>query len=225
MNDRIHSFNNDVLGDYDAVEIASLIRKKEINPKELIEATITRAHKINHQINAIVYEKSLNDIKNNVNGFFAGVPIYFKEITLVKGMPAHYGSEAFEGAKPAKKTDPIAKQILSMGFVNMGTSSMPEFGFTCSTEFPNLENTLNPWNLKYTAGGSSGGAAALVASGIVPIAHSADGGGSIRIPAASCGLIGLKPSRDRLLMSSAFDKQAVKISTDGVITRSVRDTA
>ena len=102
---------------------------------------------------------------------------------------------------------------------------MPEFGFTCSTEFPNQKDTRNPWNSAHTAGGSSGGAAALVSAGVLPIAHSADGGGSTRIPAACCGMVGLKATRGRLCYSKLFATQIVEIASDGVITRSVRDTA
>jgi amidase len=102
---------------------------------------------------------------------------------------------------------------------------MPEFGFTCTTEFVNAPATCNPWNIKHSPGGSSGGAAALVAAGVLPIAHAADGGGSIRIPAGACGLVGLKPTRGRLLKSTLFKSQIVEIATDGIISRSVRDTA
>ena len=225
---RIHSFSDDVLGERDAVEIARLLKSGELNTTEVIEATIKRANQVNPDINAVVYEnyeKALESSKKDLNGFFAGVPIYFKDMTTIKGIPTTYGSEAFEGAKPAKKNDAMAKKILSMGFVTMGTSSMPEFGFSCSTEFPNLKNTLNPWHTAYTAGGSSGGAAALVSSGVLPMSHSADGGGSTRIPAACCGLVGLKPSRGRILLSKSMETQLLHIAIDGVLSRSVRDTA
>ena len=106
----------------------------------------------------------------------------------------------------------------------LGKSTMPEFGFLPSTEFANDEATRNPWNSEHSPGGSSGGAAALVAAGVVPIAHAADGGGSIRIPAAACGLVGLKPTRRRLIPSAHARSQLVEIVTDGVVTRTVRDT-
>lgn len=114
--------------------------------------------------------------------------------------------------------------MLDMGLIAIGKSTMPEFGFTPSTEFPASEPTRNPWNLDHSAGGSSGGSAALVAAGVVPIANAADGGGSIRIPAAVCGLVGLKPSRGRLPKAQAAEP-FVGLVTDGVVTRSVRDTA
>ena len=160
--------------------------------------------KVDPRLNAIVtdcYDKGLESANGSKAGYFAGIPTFIKDLTLVEGIPTYFGSEAFATAKPATKTDPIAKQIFAQGFVNLGTSSLPEFGFTCSTEFENQPDTCNPWNTRHTAGGSSGGAAALVAAGVVPLAHSADGGGSTRIPAACCGVIGLKPSRGRLLKS------------------------
>ncbi len=228
MPNRIHSFSNDILVENDAVALAELVWNRDVSPAEIIRATIARAEKVNPTINAIVfenYEQAIKDAAQSSNGFFSGIPIYFKDLTFVKGIPTHFGTEALVGAKPQTKTDPIAKQILSMGFINMGTSTMPEFGFTCSTEFPHTDPTVNPWNPNHSAGGSSGGAGALVAAGVLPIAHAADGGGSIRIPAACCGVVGLKPTRGRILLSSCFDQQLVEICIDGVITRSVRDTA
>jgi len=225
---RTHSFTNDLLGERDAVELATLIKKKEIQSSEVVAACIKRAQQVNPALNAIVtdcFDKAITEAANPAPGFFSGIPIFFKDMTQVEGMPTYFGSEAFANAKAATETDPIARQIFSQGFVNLGTSSMPEFGFTCSTEFPNQKDTCNPWNTLHTAGGSSGGAAALVAAGVVPIAHSADGGGSTRIPAACCGVVGLKPTRGRLCYSKLFERQIVEISTDGVITRSVRDTA
>ena len=225
---RIHSFTNDVLGDDDAVAIAQRIKNKEISSAEVTEACIRRAEKVNPQLQAITYsnyEKAREEAKKEHTGYFAGIPTFIKDLSNIEGHVTRFGSEAFLNMPPSKKTDPIVKQILSQGFIHLGNSSLPEFGFTCSTEFPHLEDTRNPWNVDYTAGGSSGGAAALVAAGVVPIAHSADGGGSTRIPAACCGLVGLKASRGRVLPSEMFRKQIVEVAIDGVITRSVRDTA
>lgn len=226
---RVHGFADDVLADLDGVAIAGLVKSKKVTAAEVVAASIARAKKVDPTLRAVVtdlYENGLTLANKPLNkGFFAGVPTFIKDMTLVKGVKTYFGSEAFANTKPATKTDPIAQQILAQGFINLGTSSMPEFGFTCSTEFPSLNDTRNPWNIGHSAGGSSGGAAALVAAGVVPIAHSADGGGSTRIPAACCGLVGLKPSRGRLLRSSIFNTQVVDIAIDGVITRSVRDTA
>lgn len=227
-NKRVHSFSDDVLGDLDGIGLAKLIKNKDLKPEEVIAAAIARAELVNPHIHAIMtkhFEHGLANADKHQEGPFGGVPMFFKDMTLVEGVPTYFGSEAFLNAKPAKTTDPIAQQILAQGFVNLGSSTMPEFGFTCSTEFPHLEDTRNPWNIGHTAGGSSGGSAALVAAGVVPLAHSADGGGSTRIPASCCGLVGLKPSRGRILKSSMLQKQLVDIAIDGVITRSVRDTA
>lgn len=228
MHKRIHSFTDDALGNLDATGIAELIKNKELQAKEVVAAAIERAKKVNPEINAIVtdcFDKALANADQHTKGFFAGTPIFFKDMTGVAGMPNYYGTKAFDGAKPVKKNDPISNQILAQGFVNLGTSTMPELGITCATEFADAPPTCNPWNPEYSVGGSSGGAGALVAAGVVPLAHSADGGGSTRIPAACCGLVGLKPTRGRILLSKMFAKQIVEIAIDGVVTRTVRDTA
>ncbi len=227
-NKKSHSFTPDVLGTLDATAIAALIKNKELQASEVVAASIARAKAVNPAINAIVtdnFEVALKNANNINTGFFQGIPTFIKDMTLVEGIPCYFGSEAFSNAKPSKKTDAIAKQIFDQGFVNMGTSSLPEFGFTCTTEFANQKPTRNPWNLNHSTGGSSGGSAALVAAGVVPLAHSADGGGSTRIPAAACGLVGLKPQRGRILLSSMLETQIVDLAIDGVITRTVRDTA
>lgn len=228
QNKRIHSFSNDVLGTDDAYALAQKVKNKEVSAEEIVTASIARAEKVNHHLHAIVtknYEAALEKAKSSPSGFFGGVPTYIKDLTNIKGIKTFYGSEAFKNIKASKHTDAIAKQIFSQGFVHMGQSSTPEFGFTCSTEMIHEEDTRNPWDTDYSCGGSSGGAAALVASGVVPIAHSADGGGSTRIPASCCGLVGLKASRGRLLASKMFETQIIDIAIDGMISRSVRDTA
>lgn len=228
MSKKVHAFDNDVLGNLDAVALADLIKNKQLTSEEVVNATIKRANKVNPKLNAIVtenYEQALNISKTKQTGFFAGVPIYFKDLTNIKGLPTYQGSEALKNVPASSKTDDIAKKILSMGFVNMGMTTLPEFGFACATEFPDKPATLNPWNIDHSPGGSSGGAGALVASGVLPMAHSADGGGSTRIPAACCGAVGLKATRGRLLLSKIFHNQLVEVAIDGVISRTVRDTA
>lgn len=225
---RVHSFTNDVLSDLDGVAIADLIKKKEVTAQEVTEAVIARANRVNPTLNAIVderYESARLTAQQPTEGFFAGLPTYFKDLTFFEGHKTYFGAAAFTNPKPSKVTDPIAKQILAQGFTNLGTTTLPEFGLACSTEFPDTKPTTNPWNTAHTAGGSSGGAGALVAAGVVPIAHSADGGGSTRIPASCCGLVGLKATRGRLLASGLFKSQIVEIAIDGVVTRTVRDTA
>lgn len=228
MGKKVHAFSNDVLGNLDAVALANLIKNKEVSSEEVVKATIERANKVNPKLNAIVtpnYKDALDASKTGFDGFFAGVPMYFKDLTRLKGLPMYHGSEALQNTQVSKTTDPIAKKILSMGFVNMGTTTLPEFGFACATEFPNKPATLNPWNTDHSPGGSSGGAGTLVAAGVLPMAHSADGGGSTRIPASCCGAVGLKATRGRLLLSKIFHNQLVEVAIDGVISRTVRDNA
>lgn len=228
MNKRIHSFTDDLLSDHDAVALAALIKSKKISSKEVVQTSIDRANRVNPSLQAIItenFENALSSAEKASDGFFAGVPIFFKDLVNIVDLPTYHGSQSLVNSKAFKTTDPIANKILNMGFVNMGKSTMPDFGLSCSTEFPSKAATLNPWNPDYSCGGSSGGAAALVAAGVVPIAHSADGGGSTRIPAACCGLVGMKATRGRLLLSDIFKKQLVEIAIDGIISRSVRDTA
>ena len=226
---KVHSFTEDALGELDAVGISDRIKNKEISPEEAVAASIVRAQTVNPNINAIVtelYDRARKEAAVVKDAPFAGVPMFFKDMLMVKGVPVHHGSSAFSSTpKAATFTDPIVKQIYAQGFVNLGMSTMPEFGFTASTEFADKDPTRNPWNTDHSAGGSSGGSAALVAAGVVPIAHAADGGDSIRIPAGACGLVGLKASRGRLLQASKFKRQPVEIAIDGVVSRSVRDTA
>ncbi len=225
---RVHAFTNDALGEDDAVGLALKVKNKEVSPEELVKASIARAEKVEPHLNAIItktFDQALLDAKKEPRGFFGGVPMFMKDLTNIEGVKTFYGSEALMNVPPSKKTDPIAKQIFSQGFIHMGQSTLPEFGFTCTTEFTHQKDTRNPWDLDYSTGGSSGGSAALVAAGVLPMAHTADGGGSTRIPAACCGLVGLKASRGRLLASELFQQQIIEVAIDGVTSRSVRDTA
>ena len=226
---RLHTFGDDALGDHDGVELARMVREREVSAVELIDAAIARAQAAG-PLGAIVLESferaraEATRTSTDTSGAFTGVPTFIKDQIDVVGQPTRYGSEAHTNARPAKRTDPVARQLFDMGLISLGKSTLPEYGLVPSTEFPAAEPTRNPWNLDRTAGGSSGGAAALVAAGVVPLAHTADGGGSTRIPAACCGLVGMKPSRGRL-PDSAMQDPFVRITTDGVVSRSVRDTA
>jgi amidase len=223
-----HAFGDDALAQHDATALAALVRDKECSPAEIAAAAVARARAVDPTLRAVAvdgYDDALASSTRPLTGPFAGVPTFIKDMIDVQGMPTRYGSQAFAAALPASRTDPLAAQMLQMGMLCLGKSTMPEFGLTPSTEFPHRAPTRNPWNLDHSAGGSSGGAAALVAAGVVPIAHTADGGGSTRIPAACCGLVGLKPSRGRLLASASTAHQIIGIVADGVTTRSVRDTA
>ena len=161
---KVHSFTDDALGELDAVAIAQRIKNKEISPKEAVSASIERANVVNPHINAIVterYKLALKEAQKVSYAPFAGVPMFIKDMVEIEGMPAHHGTPANKNAKAATTTDPIAHQMFAQGFVNLGMSTMPEFGFTASTEFLSGEPTRNPWNLNHSAGGSSGGSAAV----------------------------------------------------------------
>jgi amidase len=224
---RVHAFSGDLLGERDATDLATAIRSGELHPREVVEATMIRAHKVEHAIHAIeltVHGQALRDAQRPLGGFFAGVPMYVKDNTDIAGIPSQHGSDAVNG-RPARKHSGFGAQLMAQGFVCMGKSRMPEFGLNASTEFVNHPPTRNPWNIDHSCGASSGGAAALVAAGVIPMAHANDGGGSIRIPAACCGLVGLKPSRGRLIDVEAASKLPINLVADGMVSRSVRDTA
>jgi amidase len=155
---------------------------------------------------------------------FAGVPTFVKGVSALAGLPNRLGSRAVP-ATPAAATSPEVEQFLSTGLVNLGLSTTPEFGLVATTEPALTGATRNPWSLEHSTGGSSGGAAALVASGVVPIAHGSDGGGSIRIPAACCGIVGLKPSRGRMAAPPLPKIIPIDAGANGVVSRTVRDTA
>ncbi len=224
---RLHAFRQDVMLDHDAVGLAQLLARREVSAAEVCDAAIGRAKSIDPQLCAIqlpCFSTARAQSHQRSQGLFAGVPTFIKDNMDVKGLPTNFGSAAFT-AKSAKVTDPFIRQFLSQGFTVLGKTKMPEFGLNGSTEYKGQEPTHNPWHLEHTAGGSSGGAAALVAAGVVPIAHGNDGGGSIRIPAACCGLVGLKATRGRFVKSIAARMLPVNIISEGVLTRSVRDTA
>jgi len=227
-NNTCHAFEADILQDHDAVELANLLKAKEISQEEVVKAAIKRAQKINPHLNAVefdCYDHALKQSRFSPNpGYFSGVPTFIKDNTPVQGMPTNHGSAAINSA-PAEEHGPYAKQYLDQGFALLGKSTLPEFGFNATTEPAHKEPTRNPWNTDYSTGASSGGAAALVASGVVPLAHANDGGGSIRIPAACCGLIGLKPSRGRHVLSDQSKSLPLNIISEGIVSRSVRDTA
>lgn len=227
MSKRCNAFTNDALGNLDACGVAEVIANKEISPAEAVEAAIARSEKVDPDLNAIVLKtfddaRQLDDLKKN--GAFYGVPTFFKDTDNIKGYPTQMGTGAFS-SKKAKKNSRFVNQFLSMGVSSLGKTTLPEFGLLCSTENERWAVTRNPWNTDYTSGGSSSGSAALVTSGAVPIASGNDGAGSIRIPSAICGLVGLKPSRHRIYGLDGTEMMPVEIVHQGVLTRSVRDTA
>jgi amidase len=227
MKKQISAFTNDALGNLDAVGIAEAIANKKISVAEATEAAIQRAEKVNGELNAIVV-KTYDDARNynalKSDGMLYGVPTFIKDNENIKGYPTQLGTGSFI-SKIAKKNSKYVNQMVSTGLNNLGKSTLPEFGLICSTENERWGITRNPWNTDYTTGGSSSGSAALVASGVVPIASANDGAGSIRIPAACCGLVGLKPTRHRLVPMDGSELMPLQIVYEGVLTRSVRDTA
>ncbi|MGB3049882.1 MAG: amidase [Polyangiales bacterium] len=218
---------DDVLGTDDAVEIARRIRRREIQPREAVEAAIARAERVNPSLNAIatpLFDAARLEAEQPQSGVFAGVPSFIKDNEAVAGAPLLHGSRGLPN-RPSEKSSPFVEQFLSLGLINLGKTTMPEFGLTGTTEALVYGPTHNPWKLGFSPGGSSGGSAALVAAGVVPIAHANDGGGSTRIPASCCGLVGLKPSRGRLIDIEGAALFPVKIVHQGMLSRSVRDTA
>ena len=223
----VHAFVDDALGGSDATEIARRIQDKEVSPAEVAMAAVGRAEAVQPRLNAVEhpdYERSLRVADDLPAGRLRGVPTFVKDNVDVVGLPTNHGTRAFT-ASPARTDGPFVRELRAQGLNVLGKSRLPEFGFSASTEYADAEPVRNPWNPDYSAGASSGGSAALVAAGVVPLAHANDGGGSIRIPAAVCGLVGLKPTRGRLVSDAADDKMPVRIVTQGMLTRSVRDTA
>jgi amidase len=224
---RASAFCEDVLGTADAVEIARRIRSREIQALEAVDAAIARAERVNSSLNAIatpLFDAARKEAGRSQSGALAGVPSFIKDNEAVAGAPLLHGSRGLPN-RPAEKNSPFVEQFLSFGLNNLGKTTMPEFGLTGTTEALVYGPTHNPWRLGFSPGGSSGGSAALVAAGVVPIAHANDGGGSTRIPASCCGLVGLKPSRGRLVDMDGARLFPVKIVHQGMLSRSVRDTA
>lgn len=223
----VHAFNDDVLSNMDATDVAESIRRGELSSKEVCEASLKRLHKVNPALNAVAHEcfnLALEQSEHLPKGFFSGVPFFVKDNLALEGLPMTNGSAAISD-HTRRTSDPFVKQALAMGFNALGKSRLPELGLSCAAEYPDGSYVANPWNSKHVAGGSSGGAAALVASGVVPIAHGNDGAGSLRIPAAMCGLFSLKCTRGRHVLTNLSRPLPLDIITEGVLTRSVRDCA
>ncbi|MGH1335009.1 MAG: amidase [Aureispira sp.] len=224
MKNTIHAYKNDLLGTLDATALAEHLRQKDFTAQELASCAINRAQTINPRLNAIAYadfERALQQAIQVEQGIWAGIPIFIKDLIHVEGMPTRQGSAGI-GDKLHKKNEKITQQLLSLGVLPLGKSITSEFGLMPTSETLLHGITQNPMAVGYSTGGSSGGAGALVASGIVPVAHAADGGGSIRIPASCCGLVGFKPSRGRDV-DSPTKPLPIDIVVQGVLTRSVRD--
>ncbi|UXA19836.1 amidase [Mycobacterium sp. SMC-4] len=227
--DRISAFRDDALGELDAVGLVQALRAGDVAPAEVVEAAIARAESVNSTLNGLAFEafdraRARAVQRHRHGGFFDGVPSFIKDNVAVAGMPTMSGTDAWH-PRPVADNGDFARSYLSTGLVPLGKTALSEFGFSASAEHPRLGPVRNPWNPEHTAGASSSGSGAFVAAGVVPIAHANDGGGSIRIPAACNGLVGLKPSRGRLPLDKDMRQMPLRIVHNGVVTRSVRDTA
>ncbi|WP_203337250.1 amidase [Nocardioides limicola] len=224
---RVHAYSDDALGDSDAVDLNRRLASGHVSIPEVVDAAITRTERVAADLGAVAMEtfQAARDLAAEPSpGWFAGIPTFIKDNVAVAGLPTQQGCDAFV-SKPAKADGDFVRMYRATGLVPLGKTQLSEFGFSASAEHPRLGPVRNPWHIEYSAGASSSGSAALVAAGAVPIAHANDGGGSIRIPAAVNGLVGLKPTRGRLPQDALLRQMPVRIVADGVVTRSVRDTA
>ena len=215
-----------------ALTTAAAIRSKEVSPLEVLDACLARVDEVDDRVNAVIWRddeqaraaaKRAGDAVTAGDDLppFHGVPIPIKDLTPVEGWPATYGSNGAPSG-PAVESELVVKRLEHAGFLLAGRTNTPEFGPITVTENVRYGATRNPWDLDRSPGGSSGGAGAAVAAGMFPIAHGNDGGGSIRIPASCCGLVGLKPSRGRVpTLVTGWEGAAV----EGVLTRTVADAA
>jgi amidase len=215
----------------DATAQAELVRRGDATPIELVEAAIDRIERVDPAINAVIHPRFEAARKEAVgdlpDGPFRGVPLLLKDLgPRSAGDPYHAGNLALKRAGTRGAHDSsIVRRLRAAGFVVVGRTNVPENGSIITTEPVAYGPARNPWDPDHSTGGSSGGSAAAVAAGCTPVAHANDGGGSIRIPAANCGLVGLKPSRGRVTQAPEHGEQWMGGVVDGAVTRTVRDTA
>jgi amidase len=214
---------------YDGLGLAELVKKKKVSPAELCETAISRIEKLNPRLNAVIH--AMFDIGRKTagsklpDGLFKGVPFLIKDlISTYAGVPFRCGSKAYRNFIPDRDSELVIR-FKNAGFNILGKTNTPEFGLMAVTEPELFGPTRNPWNTDHTPGGSSGGSAAAVASGMVPLASGGDGGGSIRIPSSYCGLFGLKPTRGRNPIGPVSGEGWQGAVAEHVITRTVRDSA
>ncbi len=214
---------------FDALGLAELVSAKKVTPREIIEAAISQIEKLNPLINAVIYkdfEAALNKAEGTIpKGPFSGVPFLLKDlVSACSGQPLAMGCKGYQDYIPDHDSE-LVKRFKNAGTIILGKTNTPEFGLLGITE-PELHGpTRNPWNREHTPGGSSGGSAAAVAAGMVPMASGGDGGGSLRIPAAYCGLFGLKPTRGRVPAGPDYGEKWQGAVVEHVVSRSVRDSA
>ena len=223
--------NND-LSKLDATAQAELVRKKEVTPLELVDNAIAVIERVNPQINAVItplFEKARAQARDASlpDGPFRGVPLLLKDLGCASGGdPIYNGARLFRDARFVAPYDTyLGAKFKAAGFINVGKTNTPEFGLTVTTEPEAFGASRNPWDVTRSTGGSSGGSAAAVAARMVAVAHANDGGGSIRIPASECGLVGLKPTRGRVSPGPDLGEFWAGLAIEGVVSRSVRDTA
>lgn len=219
----------DNYSDYDGVGLAELVQSKQVTPTELVEAAIARVERHNPRLNAVVF-KAFDEARRVAggplpDGPFRGVPFLIKDLGMpVAGWPHSHGSRFAQDVVDTEDGG-LTARYRAAGVIPLGRTNTPEYGITGTTESAALGPCRNPWNPAHISGGSSGGSASAVAAGIVPMAHASDGLGSIRIPAACCGLVGLKVTRDRNPnLPDGFD-YALGNVVDHVVSRTVRDSA
>jgi amidase len=224
---RVHAFGDDALGAHDAVGLVEALHSGAVSVREVVEAAIARTERVDPDLNAVAfaaYDEARVQARRPHGGFFSGVPSFIKDNVDVAGMPTCDGTDAWVG-RPCPRDGDFARMYKLTGLIPLGKTRLSEYGFLPSAEHPRLGAVRTPWSTAHTAGASSAGSAALVAAGAVPLAHANDGGGSIRIPASVNGLVGLKPTRGRLAQDKMMREMPVQIVSDGVVTRTVRDTA
>ena len=216
--------------DYDGLGLAELVARGDVSALELVDEAIARIEALNPTLNCVVFEafdqaRKWATEQNAPGASFRGVPTLLKDnLGFCQGMPTTFGSN-YIPAVPMPINATLVERMRAAGMIPVGKSNAPEFGLVCTTEPLRYGPARNPWNLAHSTGGSSGGAAAAVAAGIVPLAHANDGGGSIRIPAACCGLVGLKPTRARNPLGPLMGDAMSGLVAEHVVSRSVRDTA
>ncbi len=222
------------LHDLTALELAAAVRRREVSPTEAVSHCLDRADRLDGDVGAFVRltpEAALAEAAATEHSLLAGAPIpplagvptAVKDLNAVKGVPSTLGSRAYADFVP-DYDDHVVQLMRAAGLISIGKTSTPEFGLPCYTETDLGPPARTPWDPGRLAGGSSGGAAAAVASGFVPVAQGSDGGGSIRIPASACGLVGFKPSRGRV-SRGPLDLDATRLGVLGPLARTVRDAA
>ena len=210
---------------YDGLGLAELVRSRQVSAEELAATAQTAIEKVNPTLNAVIGRVE-PPAASRPDALFAGVPFLIKDLVLhAEGVRCDMGSRLVNGTFVSPHDTDLMRRFKSAGLVTIGRTNTPELGFSLTTEPLLYGPTRNPWNTRRSPGGSSGGSAAAVAAGIVPIAHANDGGGSIRIPAAACGVVGLKPTRGRTPTGPEYGQPLHGLGIEHVVTRTVRDCA